>query len=119
MKKNLSKILIFPIFLIIFGNLSMEKTFAQSCAIAGGPITEMTDYAKNLQSELSEILKDAQSKNLTCEGKSPQDVSKVFGAALKFGRMSRLKRIFCTAHRWDLKVILNGAFVVMKNFSSI
>ena len=81
MKKNLSKILIFPIFLIIFGNLSMEKTFAQSCAIASGPITEMTDYAKNLQNELSEILKDAQSKNLTCEEKSKPDVSKIFDAA--------------------------------------
>ena len=81
MKKNLSKILIFPIFLIIFGNLSMEKTFAQSCAIASGPITEMTDYAKNLQNELSEMLKEAQSKNPTCEGKSKPDVSKIFDAA--------------------------------------
>lgn len=59
----------------------MEKSFANSCAIQGGPVPEMTNYASRVQSELSKIQSDAMAKNPSCENRFKTKISYVFDGA--------------------------------------
>lgn len=105
MKKNLKKfftlLILYPVFWIFQG----EEIFAETntCIIKSGPIKEMTDYANNLNKQLSKIAANAP-KNNSCNTVT-SSAHLVFDAA--YADIKAMNHIF-TDFRYNMQSVRNG-----------
>lgn len=83
MKKYYFSHLSFLLLFLFFGFFHSEKIFAAEaqCAIQSGPIKELTEYGKRIQTELSNISATALKSNPSCNNRPRISVSGVFDAA--------------------------------------
>lgn len=88
-------------FLNFFGIFSVPTTFANMCAIEGGPIPEMTQYAQQINAELSEILSQSSKK----ECGIMQNAYSIFEAAR--ADISAMEYTF-TDFRYNMNSVTNG-----------
>lgn len=72
--------------------LSISPTFANNCSLANGPIEELSQYAKNIDNELSEIFTKAQKNKSQCGVNFSQKASRIFDTA--YADLSAMQHTF-------------------------